>query len=397
MVSYRQSQLIIPALAALSENQARGLKTRELYDRIAEQIDLEPHQRTETVTYGKHSYRAFDRNVRWTQQKLREAALAVSPSADHWTITTKGRRALRVARPGLVITLYTTDRGVALWGACEDAAALIEDQSVNLIMTSPPYPLLRQKDYGNLDERDYLDWMLGLARQWGRKLTADGSLMLNLGDSWTRGHPFMSLYQERLMLRLHDELGYRLCQRFTWHNPAKMPAPAEWVTVRRVRVKPSTETIWWLSQSDAPKADNRRVLKDYSTQMQNRIAAGGERAAHRPSGHDRSDNAFGIDRGGAIPPSLIVAPNTQSNTKYITGCRAAGLPIHPARFPDALPEFCIRLTTETGDLVYDPFGGSGTTAAVAERLDRHWITSESCLDYAIGSRLRFDRTTSPCT
>ncbi len=248
---------------------------------------------------------------------------------------------------------------------------------------------MRQKDYGNVSERAYVDWLLRIAAQWPRKLARDGSIVLNLGDTWMAGAPHQSLYQERLLVRLNDELGLRLCQRFAWFNPAKLPAPAEWVTVRRVRVRPSLESIFWLSASDHPKANNRNVLVPYSASMRRLLAHGGERSARRPSGHLMRDGGFANDHGGAIPHNLIVAPNTESCSAYMDGCRAQGLPIHGARFPEALPEFFIRLCTDVGDLVYDPFAGSGTTAAVAERLGRKWITSEIMREYVLGQSLRF--------
>jgi site-specific DNA-methyltransferase (cytosine-N4-specific) len=169
-----------------------------------------------------------------------------------------------------------------------------------------------------------------------------------------------------------------------------MPAPAEWVTVRRVRLTPSVEQIYWLSKHPHPKADNRRVLRAYSAAMRRTLAAGGEARQRRPSGHDRVDGAFGHDRGGSIAHTLLTLPNTASNSPYLRACRARGLPIHPARFPDGLPEFFIRLLTDEGDVVWDPCGGSGVTAEVCERLGRHWITSERSLTYVEGSATRFD-------
>jgi site-specific DNA-methyltransferase (cytosine-N4-specific) len=191
-----------------------------------------------------------------------------------------------------------------------------------------------------------------------------------------------------LLLRLCDDLGYRLAQRFEWYHPAKLPAPAEWVTVRRVRVKPSLERVLWLSKSDHPYANNRNVLTEYSDSMIKRIQSGGELGARRPSGHEFKPQAFGTDNGGAIPSNLIVASNTASNCGYQEACRGIGLPVHPARFPEALPDFMIRLTTRPGDLVADPFGGSFVTAATAKKLGRRFFTSEKALEYALGGVLR---------
>ena len=76
--------------------------------------------------------------------------------------------------------------------------------------------------------------------------------------------------------------------------------------------------------------------------------------------------AFGNDNGGAIPDNLIVAANTESNSDDIRGVKAAGLPVHPSRFPADLPETFIQFLSQAKDLVFEPFDGSLTTAAVAE-------------------------------
>jgi site-specific DNA-methyltransferase (cytosine-N4-specific) len=384
-VGYTQSQLVLPLLGSLIEAGGK-LPAKDACAAVAKAVGVTPERRAERIPGLASSH--FDRDVRWARQKLIVTGLLSSPQYGLWEITGAGRNSLRQARPGVVITIYETAAGKAVWASCQDAFAELDDGSVSAIVTSPPYPLLRQKQYGNLPEAEYVDWLADLAYSWKRILKDDGSLILNLGDCWERGRPTQSLYVERLLLKLCDELGYRLAQRFEWHHPAKLPAPAEWCTVRRVRVKSSLERVLWLSKSDHPYADNRGVLTPYSESMVRRIQNGGETGARRPSGHVLKPNAFGVDHGGAIPSNLIVASNTASNGDYQAACRATGLPIHPARFPEAIPDFMIRLTTKPGDLVADPFGGSFVTAAVAERLGRRFITSEKVLEYALGGGLR---------
>lgn len=386
--SYRQSQLVLPLLEALEE-QRKPARIGTLYDAVAAKIDLPEADRREKIQIGDNTYNQFERSVRWAQQRAKLMGLMTAAEDRTWELTGKGQGALKKAVPGMVITIFVTDRGAALYGHCEDAVGLIEDQSVNLIFSSPPYPLLRKKEYGNLDEKAYVDWFLRLAERWPRKLTRDGSVVINLGDAWRRGEPTLSLYQERLLIRLEDDLGLKLCQRFAWQNPAKMPVPAEWVTIRRVRVKPSLENIYWLSPHEQPYADNRGVLTPYSESMRKVIQAGGQKASKSPAGYDKAAGCFAKENGGAIPGNLIIAPNTESNSHYIRSCKERGLPVHPARFPAAVPEHFIKFLTRPDDLVFDPFGGSQTTAAVAERLGRRWITSELMLDYIEGGQARF--------
>lgn len=383
-----QSQLILPLLDAIEER-GGAAKARDVYDLVAERINLAAEERAARITISGHSYNAFEREVRWAQQRAKLQGLLRPAASGLWALTTKGSSALTKATPGLVVTIFMTDKGAALWGHCEDAVGLLDDNSVALLFSSPPYPLLRQKEYGNLAEREYLDWMVRLAEQWMPKLAKDGSVVLNLGDAWRRGEPTLSLYQERLLIRFEDELGLKLCQRFAWHNPARLPNPAEWVTIRRVRVKPSLENVFWLSASDSPYADNRQILVPYSDSMKAMLKRGGQEAASRPAGYKMAAGAFGNDNGGAIPGNLIVAANTESNSDYIRSVKAAGLPVHPARFPADLPETFIKFLTRPKDLVFEPFGGSLTTAAVAEALDRRWVASECMLEYIQGGRFRF--------
>ncbi len=272
-----------------------------------------------------------------------------------------------------------------------DGATLLSklpDASVNLVITSPPYALHFKKEYGNVDKSDYVDWFRPFGQQIYRTLTPDGSFVLNIGGSYNAGRPTRSLYHFKVLLMLCEELGFRLAQECFWYNPAKLPTPAEWVNVRRLRIKDSVEYIWWLSKSDWPKADNSKVLVEYSGDMR-RLIKRGFRPKQRPSGHVITAK-FGKDRGGAIPPNLIERGNNESNSDYIRACQAAGYKPHPARFPRVLPEFFIRFLTEPGDLVVDPFAGSNMTGAVAEELERCWLAFEINPDYCVSSRVRFN-------
>lgn len=221
-----------------------------------------------------------------------------------------------------------------------------------------------------------------------RVLTKDGSLVLNIGGSYNAGVPTRSLYHFKVLLMLCEGLGFNLAQECFWFNPAKLPTPAEWVNVRRIRIKDAIEYVWWLSKGEWPKADNSRVLSSYSEDMK-RLLARGFRAKQRPSGHVITPK-FGQDRGGSIPTNVIERGNTESNSEYIRACERAGFKPHPARFPRALPEFFIKFLTVEGDVVLDPFAGSNMTGAVAEHFGRRWLAFEIRDDYLASSRVRFN-------
>lgn len=283
---------------------------------------------------------------------------------------------------------YKTKLGKMLLGDSLDMMDTMKAGSVDLVMTSPPFGLVRKKEYGNADAHKYLDWFRPFAYKFRRILKKNGSLVIDIGGSWMPGQPTRSLYHFKLLIMLCEEFGFHLAQEFFWWNPSKLPSPAEWVNIRRIRVKDAVNTVWWLSMSPWPKASNRRVLQPYSPSMKDLLEKG-YKAKKRPSGHDISKN-FSINNSAAIPPNLIAIPNTESNSYYLRYCQSKGIKVHPARFPAALPEYFIRMLTDQGDMVYDPFAGSCITGEVAERLKRRWICSELVEDYLAGALGRFD-------
>jgi site-specific DNA-methyltransferase (cytosine-N4-specific) len=281
---------------------------------------------------------------------------------------------------------------------------------VNLVFTSPPYALHFKKEYGNAHKRDYVRWFLPFAREILRVLKDDGSFVLNIGGSYNEGTPTRSLYHFHLLIALVEEVGFHLSQECFWYNPAKMPMPAEWVTVRRIRIRDSVEYVWWLSKTPWPKASNIRVLKEYSPDMI-RLSRRGVRPTVRPSGHVIRDSFDKVDAGGAIPPNVVESDlaeefdfpipeamlkfgNNAANDDYAKKSKELGLKMHPARFPATLPEFFIKLLTDENDLIIDPFAGSNTTGVVAETLRRRWIAIERVSEYLEASKVRFENTST---
>lgn len=283
---------------------------------------------------------------------------------------------------------HSTRHGEILWG---DSRSFLfnkaKPESVDLIMTSPPFGLVRKKSYGNEDADQYCDWFRPFAEGFKRVLKDSGSLVIDIGGAWIPGQPTRSLYHFKLLIMLVEEFGFHLCQEHYWWNPSKLPTPAEWVNVRRVRVKDAVNCVWWLSKTPFPKANNKRVLQPYSKSMKH-LLKNGYVAKLRPSGHNISEK-FSKDNGGAVPPNLLAIANTESNGRYQDHCRSENIAIHPARFPAALPEYFLRFLTDPGDYVLDPFAGSCVTGAVAEALERQWTCCELSEEYLMGGKARF--------
>ena len=284
---------------------------------------------------------------------------------------------------------YYTERGKAY---CTDSIKFLDNVptgSVNLVLTSPPFALRRKKSYGNVSADEYIDWFWPFAKEIHRILKPDGSFVLDIGGSWNKGVPTRNLYHFELLLKLCGNGGlFKLAQEFYWYNKAKMPAPAQWVTIERVRVKDAVQPIWWMSKTERPKASNKWVLRPYSKSMKELLKKG-YNAGPRPSGHVVSEK-WGRDNGGAIPPNIIEVSNTKSSDSYLKACREYKLEVHPARFTDKVPEFFINFLTRPRNLVLDPFAGSNVVGYVAEKLKRRWISVEIKEEYVIGSAFRFE-------
>lgn len=286
--------------------------------------------------------------------------------------------------------LYRTELGQAFVGDALQLLTQIPEASIDLVLTSPPFALRRQKNYGNVDESEYVEWLQPFGKQVRRVLKDTGSFVIDLGGAYRCGTPSRSLYNFRALISLCDEVGFHLAEDFYWFNPAKLPSPIEWVNKRKIRAKDAVNTIWWLSKTEWPKADVRNVLQPYSKRMKKLIAnpEGFYAPKKRPSGHDIGAN-FGKDNGGAIPSNLLSIPNTDSNSAYLRLCNEFGFDRHPARFPEEVPRFFIKMLTEPTDLVLDIFAGSNTTGAAAETLRRRWLAFEVHHEYLVTSAFRF--------
>ncbi|MBM4024833.1 MAG: site-specific DNA-methyltransferase [Planctomycetes bacterium] len=286
--------------------------------------------------------------------------------------------------------VYRTDWGRAYCGDSLELLAALPAESVDLVMTSPPFALQRTKSYGNTDQSEYVDWLLQFARPVRRVLKPSGSFVIDLGGAYQKGVPVRSLYNYRVLIRFCDDAGFHLAEEFFWHNPAKLPSPIEWVNKRKIRAKDSVNTVWWLSKTEAPKANVRNVLVPYSERMK-KLLADSENfysPKKRPSGHDIS-TGFACDNGGAIPSNLLEFPNTESNSLYLRACKAVGADAHPARFPEKLPAFFVRFLTDPDDTVLDIFAGSNTTGMAAQNLGRKWLSFEIDDAFVRSSALRF--------
>lgn len=337
--------------------------------------------------------------------------------------------ALKVGRRAST-PIYETDLGKAF---CGDSLKVLKSRpfaeykgKVQLAFTSPPFPLNTKKSYGNLQGDEYIRWFAKFAPLLRDMVTENGSIVIEIGNAWMPGQPTMSTHVLEAFLRFLKKGNLHLCQEFIWYNPARLPSPIEWVNKERSRVKDAFTRIWWMSPTPRPKADNRKVLREYSPSMKRLIETGKYNSGVRPSEHNIGTESFKANNNGAIPPNvggvdalpsmdslitpkgfsdylaettnLLKAANTLSNDGYRKFCKDHNAPIHPARMPSTLVEFFVKFLTDEGDIVLDPFGGSNTTGSVAQSLRRRWLSIEADWNYAAHSIGRFDplSISSPC-
>lgn len=390
-----QGMIQLPLLEILEERGGKA-KPGEIYDEIADRLNLDRSIRKDRKTAGEQDYAVFDQQVRWARQTL-VAKDMITGERGSWEITDKGRSKLQTIRRGKMVLIYSVDNGLAFLAHAEDAASVIEPESLSLILTSPPYPVVK-REYGRFGVPEWLDWMSNLVGMWKELLREDGTLAINLMDVFTPGSPMLSPYVERFVIDAIDRHGLHLAGRMPWHSPNKL-ANLEWSVKRKQALRNTVEHVILLSKNGMPAWNTDRLPREpYTERSEAQLRSDAKRIAsrqkeRRPGGYDINNDAFSRSGEGRNPSNLIISGGVGGGGVYARRCREAGLISHPARFPEELPRRVILLTTEKGEVVYDPMAGSNTTGKVAMELERRFISSEPVVDYATGSAFRFDQMT----
>jgi site-specific DNA-methyltransferase (cytosine-N4-specific) len=251
---------------------------------------------------------------------------------------------------------------------------------VQLIITSPPFPLNNKKSYGNLNGLEYKKWFSNLAPIFSDLLKEDGSVVIELGNAWEKNRPVQSLLhlESFIAFAKNKKANLSLCQQFICYNPSRLPSPAQWVTINHIRATDSYTHVWWFGKTDRPKADTKKVLRPNSNSMKSLLKRQSYNSGKRPSEHNISKGGFLVDNGGSIPqnffeldsidqkrevrlPNAFSFSNTKSNDSFLRACRENGITPHPARMPEGLISFFVQFLTSPGDIIFDPFAGINTT------------------------------------
>ncbi|WP_087865323.1 site-specific DNA-methyltransferase [Comamonas thiooxydans] len=390
-----QLDLFSSVLHAYAASPDGLMKNSALYATVGEQLRISEEDRSTRVPVGQRGelHNLFNRKCRWVQQTLRASGILERVAEGVWGLTQRAGKDLSQIPAGVSVIGFSTDLGVAILGSCDSVFSKI-DSPITLCVTSPPYPLRSARSYGNVDEVHYVDWICKMLEPLVKNLVPGGSIALNISqDIFMPGSPERSMYAERLLLAMHDRLGLRLMDRLIWANFSKPPGPFQYASKARTQLNVAYEPIYWLTNDCSKvKSNNRRVLMEHTEKHLKLIQGGGE---HRTVSN--SDGAYTIRPGsygnpteGRIPRNILTfGHRCKAQSDYKAAARAMGLPAHGAPMPLKLAEFLIKFLSEPGDLVVDPFGGSQTTADAAERLGRHWLTTEVMAEYVLGGSTRF--------
>ena len=375
------------------------LNNNQLYEHLVNSGHINTASLNSVEPIGKHGekHNVLKRKIRWHQQTLKTMGVIESTGQrGQWRLSQKhGDSKLPIVSNGKVLLAYATDLGVALWGACETVFAnSMADNMISLVLTSPPYPLKRPRDYGNVAVHEYVDWLCTAIEPLLKNLKRGASICLNLGnDIFVSGSPARSTYLERLVIAFEDRLGLSKMDMIPWVNPCKPPGPMQWASRTRQQLNVGWEPIYWFTNDPQHcTSNNQRVLEPHSEAHRAFVQKGGDKRprVNSDGAYYIKDGAYSLPTAGKIPKNVIQMPhNCADQRQYKQAARSFGLKAHGAAFPLSLAEKLIKFLTAEDELVVDPFAGSNTTGKAAENLGRRWIASEIVYDYVVGSALRF--------
>jgi site-specific DNA-methyltransferase (adenine-specific) len=254
---------------------------------------------------------------------------------------------------------------------CPKMLMVIDAESVDLIVTSPPYAEKRKNTYGGIPADKYVEWFLPISAELMRVLKPTGSFVLNMKESVDRGERQIYVYELVLALR---KQGWLFVDEMIWHKTNPFP------TGNRNRLKDGFERCYHFAKTKFFKFFPDAVR----TKSTSKWAGDNERRKNK--GAHRTTNGSGMNMSRRVvgdlvrPSNVVTMPSSSINIE------------HPAVFPVALPEFFVRLMTEEGDFVLDPFMGSGSTAIAARGLGRRYLGLELSEEYLELSAKRLART-----
>ncbi|MFL6864092.1 MAG: DNA methyltransferase [Allosphingosinicella sp.] len=359
-----RGELILPILQLVA---AGAAAPRDLYDEVCRLVGVDSRVREAVATYKGRPSRLFDREVRWAMQDAKRHGLLFTEGRDRWRVTDAGNEALGRVRPGVRLVIFRTGLGQAVAALAQEAAAIVDPGSAQVLFTSPLFPLCTPlKSYGTMTPAEWLPWMLEMLEAWMPLMREDGCLAVHLGSAvYYRGVPAISSYRERFVCAAVDELGLYRMPDLYWEQPSRL-ANIQWGAKAGMHPRPTVDPIYIFSPSPRPFMAAGDMRTDRG--RPGRQGAAGQ----RPSGLSFGADSFATTMT-RFPSALITAGNSSGAGRWRDRMREEGITAHPCPMPVAVPRYAIQMLSRPGDLVLDPFFGSGATGAAAEELGRRWV------------------------
>ncbi len=249
-------------------------------------------------------------------------------------------------------------------GDCLDVLRQLPDNTVDLIVTSPPYADSRKNTYGGIHPDKYVDWFLPISAELRRVLKDEGSFVLNIKEKAVDGE--RHTYVLELILALRQQ-GWLWTEEYIWHK--KNCAPGKWPN----RFRDAWERCLQFNKQKKFKMYQEAVM----------VPTGDWAKARLKNLSDNDKTRFDSQVGSGFGKNISnwVGRDKAYPTNVLHLATECGNKSHSAAFPQELPAWFIKLFTAEGDLVLDPFLGSGTTCLAAYELDRHYLGIEKKEEY----------------
>lgn len=249
-------------------------------------------------------------------------------------------------------------------GDCKEVLQQFQENSVDLIFTSPPYADRRKQTYGGVKPENYVEWFLPVSEQLLRVLKPTGTFVLNIKEKAEKGE--RSTYVIELILALRKQ-GWFWTEEFIWHK--KNSYPGKWSN----RFRDSWERLLQFNKNKKFNMYQDAVKVPVGDWAKTRL----KNLSETDKSRDNAKNGSGFGKNVSnwldrqtVYPTNVLHLSTECNNKN-----------HSAAFPDSLPEWFIKLFTQEGDTVLDPFVGSGTTLRVARNMQRSSVGIEIVPEY----------------
>lgn len=250
---------------------------------------------------------------------------------------------------------------------CEDCLKILPtlpDNCIDLIVTSPPYADCRKKSYGGIHPDNYVQWFLPLSKELRRVLKPEGSFILNIKEKATNGE--RHTYVIELILEMRKQ-GWLWTEEYIWHK--KNCYPGKWPN----RFRDAWERCLHFTKQSKFKMYQEQVMVPVGSWAQKRLSRLSPTDLKRDE--SKSLSGFGKNISNWVGREMVYPTNV---LHFATECSNKN---HSAAFPIALPMWFIKLFTDEGDIVLDPFMGSGTTALACKELNRNYIGVEIKKEY----------------